>query len=225
MARESSPTGSSPSSLPTRRGPRKGRGFWLLTVLVLVVTYVFANFVDVWLASRRSYDGTASAAIVLGAAQYNGEPSPALRGRLDRAAELYLNDAVEFVVVTGGGRPGDATTQAKASYDYLRSVAGLPDERLFLEVDGTSTYEELAASARFLTRDGLTDVIVVSDPYHVRRAELIAEEVGLTAEVKPTDSAAPFARLVRESVAVSLGRAISFRRLERVTCFIQGCPD
>lgn len=225
MAKESPASDAASAAAAGRSGPRKGRGFWLLTAFALVVSYFFANFVDVWLASRRSYDGTASAAIVLGAAQYNGEPSPALRGRLDRAAELYLNDAVEFVVVTGGGRPGDATTEAKASYDYLRSVAGLPDERLFLEVDGTSTYDELAASARFLTRDGLTDVIVVSDPYHVRRAELIAEEVGLTAEVKPTDSAAPVGRLVRESIAVSLGRAISFRRLERVTCFIQGCPD
>ncbi len=194
-----------------------------MVVFGLTVAYLGANFVDVWLGSRRSFDGTASAAVVLGAAQYNGEPSPALRGRLDRAAELYLADAVEFIVVTGGGRDGDATTEAKASYDYLRAEAGIPDERLFLEVDGTTTYEELAASARFLTREGLTDVIVVTDPYHVRRAELTAEEVGLSAEVRPTDSGAPFDRLVNETVAVSLGRVISFRRVDRLVCFLEGC--
>ncbi len=226
---KSTATSSSPDrsegSDDRRPPPKRGRVFWMMVVLGLSIAYVGANFVDVWLGSRRSYEGTASAAVVLGAAQYNGEPSPALRGRLDRAAELYLSDAVEYVVVTGGGRDGDATTEAKASYDYLTSEAGIPDERLFLEVDGTTTYEELAASARFLTREGLTDVVVVTDPYHVRRAELTAEEVGLTAEVGPTDSGASFGRLMNETVAVSVGRIISFRRVDRLVCFLEGCDS
>ncbi len=194
----------------------RGRVFWFSVVALLTVAYFGANFLDVWWASRQSYEDTSSAAVVLGAAQYNGEPSPALRGRLDTAAELYAADKVEYIVVTGGGREGDATTQAKASYDYLRSTAGIPDERLFLEVEGTSTYEELAASSRFLAREGLTDVTLVTDPYHARRASLVAEEVGLTVQVHPTDAGAPFSRLTEETLAVSAGRILSFRRLEQV---------
>ncbi len=199
----------------TESKPR-GKVFWGSIAVLLAIAYLGANFLDVWWASRQSYDETASAAVVLGAAQYNGEPSPALRGRLDTAAELYAADKVDYIVVTGGGREGDATTQAKASYDYLRSTAGIPDERLFLEVEGTSTYEELAASSRFLVREGLTDVILVTDPYHAKRAALVAEEVGLTAEVHPTDSGAPFDRLAQETLAVSAGRVLTFRRLEQV---------
>ena len=53
-----------------------------------------------------------------------------------------------FVVVTGGNQEGDVTTEAKAGYDYLRLTQGIPDEALLLEVDGTSTYESLRATAR-----------------------------------------------------------------------------
>lgn len=195
-------------------GRSRRRRPWLLVVVSLMLLYFLANFLDVWWASTRSYDQTASAAVVLGAAQYNGEPSPVLRGRLDTAAKLYSNDQVEFIVVTGGRQEGDASTEAKAGYDYLRSVSGVPDDRLFLEVDGTSTYEELAASSRFLKRNGLIDVVVVTDPFHAKRAALTAEEVGLNAQVHPTDATPTLAQLAREAAAVSVGRLISFRRLE-----------
>ncbi len=180
----------------------------------LVVLYVVANFVDVWFASRSDYDGDATAAIVLGAAQYNGEPSVALRGRLDTAAGLYLDDRVELVVVTGGGQPDDVTTEAKTGYDYLRDTAAIPDENLRLEVQGASTYQSLAAAARFLAAEEIDDVILVTDPYHAKRSQLIAEEVGLSAEVSPTDSSTSIGRLLRETGATAVGRLIGFRRID-----------
>lgn len=182
--------------------------FWLL------VLYGFVNFVDVWLTSRSDYQGTATAAVVLGAAQYNGEPSGALKGRLDRAAELYTDDRVELVVVTGGGQADDITTEAKTGYDYLRDTASIPDEDLRLEVDGASTYQSLAAAARFLADEGIDDVILVTDPYHAKRSILIADEVGLVAEVAPTDSSTSFGRLLRETVGTAVGRLIGFRRVD-----------
>jgi uncharacterized SAM-binding protein YcdF (DUF218 family) len=188
----------------------------LLLLLAVVVVYGAITFTQVWWASRADQPGPATAAVVLGAAQYNGTPSPVLRGRLDRAAELYRDDLVELVVVTGGRREGDLTTEAKAGYDYLRSEAAIPDERLRLEVDGTSTFEELAATARFLASEGIVDVTLVTDPYHARRAELVAAEVGLEATVSTTGGGAPFDRLVRETVAVAIGQVIGFRRLERL---------
>ncbi len=199
----------------TPSGPGLVRRVALL-LLLLVVDYGSVTFLQVWRASRADGAVSVPAAVVLGAAQYNGTPSPALQGRLDKAAELYQADAVEIVVVTGGGRLGDTTTQAKAAYDYLRAEAGIPDERLRLEVDGTSTYEELAATARFLAAEDITSVVLVTDPYHARRAKLIAEEVGLDASVAPTDAGAPIDRLVRETAAVAVGQVIGFRRLEQL---------
>ncbi|MGH1492414.1 MAG: YdcF family protein [Acidimicrobiales bacterium] len=180
----------------------------------LVVAYFLVTFVDVWIASNSDYDGTATAAVVLGAAQYNGEPSEALQGRLDKAAALYLDDRVQLVVVTGGGQAEDITTEAKTGYDYLRDTASIPDEDLRLEVDGNSTYMSLAAASRFLADENISDVILVTDPYHAKRSQLIAEEVDLMASVSPTDSSTSIARLVRETGAVAVGRIIGFRRLD-----------
>jgi uncharacterized SAM-binding protein YcdF (DUF218 family) len=189
----------------------------LVAAVLAPALYLAVSFLDVWWASRSDYRGTAQAIVVLGAAQYDGEPSPVLRARLDHAAALFHDGRAPMVVVTGGGREGDRTTEAKAGYDYLRTTAGVPDEQLLLEVDGTSTYESLAASARFLRRQGISEVILVSDPYHVRRVALVAAEVGLTPHVSPTATATPGDRLVREAVAVAAGRVIGFRRLDRFT--------
>ncbi len=196
----------------------------LITALLagLVALYGTATFIDVWLTSRREYRGEVLgddrrlAALVLGAAQYNGEPSPVLRQRLDLAVELFDTDRVSLIVVTGGGREGDATTEAKASYDYLRE-RGVPDDRVLLEVQGTSTYESIAAAHRFLVRDEVNQVVLVTDRFHARRALLVAEEVGFAAEVALTEPGPPLDRLVKESAAVGLGRIIGFRRLERLT--------
>ncbi len=192
-----------------RRGVRA-----LLLVVGLLALYLVTTFVDVWVASRQHYQGAADAVVVLGAAQYNGTPSPVLQARLDHAAELYFDGMVDLIVVTGGNQEGDVTTEAKAGYDYLRVTAGVPDESLLLEVDGRSTYESLRATARFLERREVNTVILVTDPYHARRSQLIAEEVGLQAEVSPTTSGSTLRRLTEETLAVAAGRIIGFRRLD-----------
>jgi uncharacterized SAM-binding protein YcdF (DUF218 family) len=207
------PTPSAESSEVTAdEGVASKKLAWLAVGLSLA--YLLVTFVDVWWAGSRATDASAPAAVVLGAAQYNGEPSAVLQARLDRAAELWLDERVGLVVVTGGGQDADITTEAKTGYDYLRETAGLDDADLRLEVQGSSTYESLAAASRFLNREGITEVILVTDPYHARRAQLIAEEVGLDASVYPTDSSSSFDRLLQESAAVALGRIISFRRID-----------
>lgn len=212
---------------PPDRGseaPRPSRGRWRVRLFGLVVivagSYFTANLLDVWLASLARYDPVVltsdevRAAIVLGAAQYNGEPSPVLRGRLEEAAELYGAGQVNLVVVTGGGQEADITTEAKSGYDYLRR-AGIPDEQLRLEVQGSSTYESLAASARFLRREDVDRVVLVTDRYHAKRSVLIAREVGLDPVVSLTDSPASLDRLLWEAGGVSVGRVIGFRRLQQ----------
>lgn len=187
-----------------------------VAVLLVALTglWFLYNLADVWLGSRADYGGNAQAAVVLGAAQYNGSPSAALAGRLDQAGQLYLDERVELVVVTGGGQPADITTEAKTGYDYLRQTFGLPDEDLRLEVDGTSTYQSLAAVARFLDNEEIDQVILVTDPYHARRSQLVAEEVGLEAELVSTDAGFGVGRLVREAAATSAGRILGFRRVD-----------
>ncbi len=188
---------------------------WRYVVLALVAmaaVYILATFVMVWRASRADDAGPADAIVVLGAAQYDGVPSPVLQGRLDHALELYRQGLAPIIVPTGANQPGDRFTQGFAGYDYLRAQ-GVPEDALLVIVDGSNTYEELLATANQLLPRELDQVVLVSDPYHALRVDHIAGEVGLDAVVSPTDTGATLRSLLRETAAVSVGRIVSYRRL------------
>lgn len=190
-----------------------------LVVGLLMGAYVIATFVQVYQASRNDGARSADAIIVLGAAQYDGRPSPVLQDRLDHALDLYDAGLAERIVVTGGRRPGDRFTEATTGYNYLRQH-GVPDDALLKEVQGSSTWESLAASARILRERNLTDVVLVTDGYHAYRVEAIAEDSGLDATVSPSDTrlsgTSELRQLVRETAAVAVGRIIGYDRLFRL---------
>ena len=154
--------------------------------------------------------------MVLGAAQYDGRPSPVLEARLDHALELYRAGHADLIVTTGANQPGDRFTQGFAGFEYLRNQ-GVPEEAILIVVDGTDTWEELSATANVLFDRGKSSVLLVSDPYHNLRARAIAEEVGLEAYASAADTASPARQLLRETAAVSVGRIIGFRRVSNLT--------
>lgn len=198
-----------------------GIGRWLLrialVVAAVVVVYVGVTFVQVWMVSGHDDRDAADVLVVLGAAQYDGEPSPVLEARLDHALELFEAGVADNVIVTGGKQEGDRFTEAFSSYDYLRAH-GVPEEAIFLEVDGTNTYEQVSASRLIMDTEGFGSAVLVSDPYHSKRLLAIADEVGMDdVAVSPTGSRSSLVSLVRETVAVSLGRILGYRRLGNVT--------
>lgn len=186
----------------------------------LVAVYLAVTFVQVWTASRRDEARPAQAIVVLGAAQYDGEPSPVYRARLDHAADLYQEGIAPLVVVTGGKAVGDRFSEASAGAAYLHE-RGVPDDVILRETSGRSSWESLAASTRFLHERGVTEVVLVSDPFHAARVGAIADEVGLEAHTSPTRSSPiqgfeSMKRMAGETVKVALGRVIGFRRVSRV---------
>ena len=190
---------------------------WSRRTAVIVVAlgglYVAVNFVQVLVASGADDREAADAIVVLGAAQYDGEPSPVLAGRLDHAEQLWRDGLAPIVVTTGSNLPGDRFTEGFAGYAYLRD-AGIPDEALLVITDGASSWEQLAATSRQLRLLDLDSVILVSDPYHALRLTQIADEVGLDATVSSTDGTSSIRQLLRETAAVSLGRILGYRRVD-----------
>ncbi|MCB1016177.1 MAG: YdcF family protein [Acidimicrobiales bacterium] len=191
-----------------------------LAVVALLVLYLGVTFVQVWWTARQD-DATASQAIVvLGAAQYDGTPSPVFEARLDHALDLYEEGLAPTIVVTGGNQPGDRFTEASAGANYLLAN-GVPDEDIRREVDAHNSWESLAAVARILEDEGVDEVILVSDPYHSYRVGQIADELGMTPHLSPTRSSPTSAwselrSMARETLAVSVGRFVGYRRLVRI---------
>lgn len=188
----------------------------MVGLLAAVVLYLGVTFVQVWRAARADQARPADAIVVFGTAQYNGVPSPVLAARLDHAIELYQKDLAPVIVVTGGNQPGDQFTEATASANYLIQ-RGIPDEDVLREVSGTSSWQSLAAAANFLDDRQITDVLLVSDPFHSLRIRAMASELGLEAHASPTRTS-PIRGLTearymaRETVAVAVGRIVGFRR-------------
>jgi uncharacterized SAM-binding protein YcdF (DUF218 family) len=189
----------------------------LAVIAGLTLVYLAVTLGQVWLASRRDQARPAQAIVVLGAAQYNGRPSPVLRARLDHAADLWNRHLAPLIVVTGGRQPGDRFTEATASADYL-IAHGVPDGQILREVSGRTTWESLEAASRFLRQRGIDTVLLVSDPFHSERLIAIAGELSLRGYASPTrtspirgwSSASYFGR---ETFAVAAGRIVGFRRL------------
>jgi vancomycin permeability regulator SanA len=187
-------------------------------VLLVALVYVTITFTQVWSASRQNEAVPAEAIVVLGAAQYDGRPSPVLRARLDHVVSLYADGIAPLVVVTGGSQKGDRFTEAAASAAYL-SDHGVPGGAIERETTGSTSYESLAATARFLRERDITEVVLVSDPFHAYRIGAISREVGMHAAVSPTPSSAingteRWRHLLKETGAVSVGRIIGYRRLD-----------
>jgi uncharacterized SAM-binding protein YcdF (DUF218 family) len=198
---------------------------WLLIgfagVLALCLLYYLVTLLQVVRAGRQTDPDRAEAIVVLGAAQYDGRPSPQLAARLDHAVELFADGVASVVMVTGGKQPGDRFTEAEASTDYLVD-RGVPEVAIMREDAGRTTYESLDAAADQLLDADLDEVVLVTDPYHSLRSRLIAEEVGLDADLSPTPTSvvtgwSSFRRELAEAGGVAVGRIIGFERLSDLT--------
>lgn len=191
-----------------RRRVRRGA----VVAIAVVVVYLAFTAAQVVAANKWDHTRDADAAIVLGAAQYNGKPSPVFKRRLDRAHALWAAGKVPVIVLTGGRAVGDRYTEAYSGLTYLRKK-GVPEKDLIVVDNGSSTWESLAASVRVLRKRGIRQVQLVSDPYHSYRLEAIADEVGLDGKVSPTATTSSSGELFRETVLVAGGRIIGYRRL------------
>jgi uncharacterized SAM-binding protein YcdF (DUF218 family) len=175
----------------------------------------------VWWAATRDRARPAAAIVVLGAAQYDGRPSPVLRARLDHGVALWRRGLAPRLILTGGARAGDRSTEAAAGRRYV-VARGVPDSAVLLESEGQSTSESLRAVAALLGEvrrtgarpDGPPPVpplsaVLVSDPFHMLRAGVLARRYGLVPYTSPTPtspiSANPrleWGYLARESLKV-----------------------
>jgi uncharacterized SAM-binding protein YcdF (DUF218 family) len=159
---------------------------WRLTYTALAVVaglwILSLAFVIVWeqLDTRRP----AHAIVVMGAAQYDGRPSPVLRARVDHAIQLWRRGLAPVLLVTGGRGLGDTTTEAAVARRYAMAK-GVPSSAILVEGKSRSTSESLRNVAQMMT-EKRREVILVSDPFHMLRLAILAQRFGLRPRTSPT---------------------------------------
>lgn len=121
---------------------------------------------------------TADVIIVLGAAVWENGPSPALRARIHHAQQLFHQGYADYFILSGGqGLFGPSEAQVMA--DLLKQY-GIDESYLILEDQSTSTFENLRFSKEKMDEYGFQSAIIVTDTFHMKRALLIAKDVGIS---------------------------------------------
>jgi uncharacterized SAM-binding protein YcdF (DUF218 family) len=139
----------------------------------------------IWDQGNRDDRPPADAIVVMGAAQYDGRPSPVFAARLDHAIDLYHDGVAPRLIVTGGKREGDRTTEAASARGYaLRH--DVPDEAILSEDTSRTTLQSIRRVAALMRDEGIETAVFVSDPSHMLRVLRIASDEGITAYGSPT---------------------------------------
>lgn len=157
----------------------------------VLLSLALAGFTLVWAGAQvavyaqRDETRPVDAAIVLGAAVFGERPSPVLRERINHAISLYEAKAVRFIIFTGGqGDPGEAAEADVAAAYAL--AQGVPPEAILRETTSTSTLENLANAQQVAAAHELDSFLIVSTPFHMKRAMAIAADLDMQAYSSPT---------------------------------------
>jgi uncharacterized SAM-binding protein YcdF (DUF218 family) len=166
------------------------------------------SIASIHLWGRRNEARKSDAIVVLGAAQYDGRPSPVLKARLDHAVRLYERGVAPIIITTGGTAPGDTVSEAVVSRRYAIKQ-GVPAAAILTERGGMTTLESMRAVSRLMRGQNMQTAVLVSDPFHMLRLKLLAKRVGFTGYTSPTRTS-PISRnqeeerkhLIRESFSL-----------------------
>ncbi len=190
--------------------PRRHRR-WVIAlaaVMVALLLMVGGFMVAIYAEARGDEARPVDAILVLGAAQYNGVPTDVFAARLQHALDLYNRGLAPWIIVTGGKQEGDAFTEGDTAQTWLMN-SGVPENAILVENTSRDTWQTMQ-NARVIGRDhDISSVLIVSDGFHLFRAERMANAVGFTAYTSPAPdspirpwSATEFSYVIRETVAV-----------------------
>ena len=157
----------------------------LRQLLLLLLAWAVAVMGRIVYVGSQDHAEKADVVIVLGAAVRKGEASPAFAGRIRHGIELWKRGLAAKIIFTGGLGHDGLIPEAEVARSIAED-AGIPKGDIFTETVSTNTWENFTEAARLMKENGLHRAIIVSDPYHLHRAGIMAEDVRFTAMTSPT---------------------------------------
>lgn len=208
------------ADVPQRRAPRSAArrvlnalAVFLLAVLAtLTILVAYVGFSIVSAAHTQDLTHT-DALVVLGAAQFDGRPSPVLANRASHALSLYRAGVAPVIVTVGANQPGDRFTEAGSARTWLLAH-GVPASALVSVPEGHDTLSSMQALAQVAATHQWDTITVVTDPAHASRSARIANDLGLVAHVAPTQSG-PGSALTLHYVMREIASTLHYWAFER----------
>ena len=159
----------------------------LSVLLVLALIVPAFGLAQVWRAANNPIVREADVIVVLGAAQLNGKPGETLEARLVEAKRIYELGYAPLIITVGAGAPGDRTTEAASGKYWLR-MNGVPAKDIIAIEEGRDTLVSTKAFASIMKKRYVSDVIIVTDPYHCKRAMSMADDQGVVSTCSPVQT-------------------------------------
>lgn len=152
-----------------------------------ILLFLFISYIglSIYYYKGSTSNTKADAAIVLGAAIWGDKPSPVFRERINHAIRLYKADQITKIIFTGGKNIGDKYAEAYVAKIYAMKN-GVAKSDIYLEIESRTTEENIYYAKQIAEENGLNTFFLVSDPLHMKRAMLMAEDHGLNAYPSPT---------------------------------------
>jgi uncharacterized SAM-binding protein YcdF (DUF218 family) len=157
----------------------------ILAALILTVVGLGYLAFRIWDQGGRDDRRAADAIVVLGAAQYDGRPSPLFAARLDHAIDLFHAGLAPILIVTGGKAQGDRTTEAASARAYA-IARDVPASAILVEDQSRTTLQSIRGVAALMRVAHVRSAVFVSDPSHMFRVLWMASDAGITAWGSPT---------------------------------------
>ena len=168
----------------TRRKPVR---VILILISLILILALFLLGREIYTFSLTISERPSDAAIVLGAKVWGDQPSPVLEERIAHAIKLYEKGIVENIIFTGGITEGKEFAESEVAKIYALKH-GVASEHIFIETESNNTCRNLLGAKDIIDQEGFEQVLIVSDPLHMRRALWLAENIGLDAESSPTQT-------------------------------------
>ena len=160
----------------------------IITIVVVLALIAPAYGVSqVWRAAKNPVVRQADVIVVLGTAQLNGKPGDALEARLIEAKRIYDLGYASSIITVGAGAPGDRTTEAASGKYWLR-MNGIPSRKITAIEEGRDTLVSTKAYAAVMKKRYVSDVIIVTDPYHCKRAMAMANDQRVISTCSPVQT-------------------------------------
>ena len=157
----------------------------ILSLLFVLLTYLVATAISIVGYAKIDEKRPCDVAIVLGAGTMDGDVSPVFRERIHHAVWLYEQGYVSKILLTGGVGRGNAEADSVIGKRYT-VFCGVVEEDILIEEVSTITEENLFYAKALMDERGLKTAILISDPLHMKRAMLMAEDYGIDSVSSPT---------------------------------------
>ena len=155
-----------------------------IAALIALSTYFTYIYREIRQVAVRDEARPAEAIVVLGAAQYNGRPSPVLKARLDHAYDLYEQGLAHAIITTGSYGPDPNFSEAEVGRKYLVQ-RGVSVADIVTEQGSGTTHDSIDAASGLLKAKGWQTAVVVSDGFHLFRVKKMFSDNGITAYTSP----------------------------------------